>query len=180
MSEFTDRPGLPGYVSIKEAARMLGISDKRVYAYVEEGRLSSSWAADVIMIPREEVQRFQRKSAGRPRKTIPPWRISSGDNIQFVTFITVQVIPGQQEAFTEKLEQVRQEGQHTFPGTVARLIAQSRTMPGQVEISLIWRGMVVLSEIEKGQTINAFQQTFSNILDWDTACYYHSQVLMHT
>lgn len=30
MSEYAGRPNLPGYVSIKEAARMLGLSDERV------------------------------------------------------------------------------------------------------------------------------------------------------
>ena len=64
MNEYVGRPNLPGYVSIKEAAKILGISDKRVYEYVGEGRLSSTWAADVIMIPLEEVQKFKRRSSG--------------------------------------------------------------------------------------------------------------------
>jgi helix-turn-helix protein len=48
MNEYAGRPNLPGYVSIKEAAKILGISDKRVYEYVDAGRLPSMWAADVI------------------------------------------------------------------------------------------------------------------------------------
>ena len=58
MSEYTGRPNLPDYVSIKEAAKMLGISDKRVYEYVDAGRLKSMWAADVIMIPRESTYTY--------------------------------------------------------------------------------------------------------------------------
>src|SRR6266700_2173039 len=114
MSEYAGRPGLPGYVSIKEAAQILGISDKRVYEYVDEGRLPSMWAADVIMIPLDEVKNFKRRSSGRPRKSIPTWRISMGDNTQFVTSISVQVCPGQQDALTQKLEEVRQSGLHAF------------------------------------------------------------------
>src|SRR5216683_127123 len=97
MSEYAGRQTLPGYVSIKEAAQILGISDKRVYEYVDEGRLPSMWAADVIMIPIDEVKKFKRRSSGRPRKSIPVWRISSGDNAQFITSIKVQVHPGQQD-----------------------------------------------------------------------------------
>jgi len=180
MSEYAGRPGLPGYVSIKEAALMLGISDKRVYEYVDEGRLPSMWAADVIMIPLEEVQRFKRRSSGRPRKSVPAWRISSGDNTQFVTSITVQVCPGQQNALIQKLEEVRQGGLYTFPGTIVRLIAASETIPGQIEISLVWRSAVMPNEVEREQAVEAFRQAFSGILDWDTAHYHHSQVLMHT
>lgn len=180
MSDYAGRPGLPGYVSIKEAAQMLGISDKRVYEYVDEGRLPSMWAADVIMIPQEAVQKFKRRSSGRPRKSVPAWRISSGDNTQFVTSITVQLYPGQQDALMQKLEEVRQAGLYTFPGTIARLIAASDTTPGQIEISLIWRRAVMPNEVEREQAVEAFRQAFSGILDWGTAYYHHCQVLMHT
>src|SRR6266436_5790770 len=104
MNEYAGRPSLPGYVSIKEAAKILGISDKRVYEYVDEGRLPSMWAADVIMIPLAEVKKFKRRSSGRPRKSIPTWRISSGDNAQYMTSIIVQVRSGQLDALLQKLE----------------------------------------------------------------------------
>ena len=51
MREYLDLPTIPEYVSIKEAAKMLGVSDKRVYAYIEDGRLPAVRAAHVIMIP---------------------------------------------------------------------------------------------------------------------------------
>src|SRR6266700_1635847 len=108
MSEYAGRPSIPGYVSIKEAAKILGISDKRVYEYVDEGRLPSMWAADVIMIPLDEVKKFKRRSSGRPRKSVPVWRISSGENTQYVDSITVPMQAGQQEAFIQKLEEIRQ------------------------------------------------------------------------
>ncbi len=180
MNEYAGRPNLPGYVSIKEAARILGISDKRVYEYVDEGRLPSMWAADVIMIPQEAVQKFKRRGSGRPRKSVPTWRISSGDNIQFVTSIVVQTCPGQQDALMRKLEEVRQSGLHTFPGTIIRFIAASQIVPGQVEISLIWRGTMMPDEDAREQEIEAFRQAFRGILDWATARYNYSQVLMHT
>ena len=109
-----------GVKAIKEAAQMLGISDKRVYEYVDEGRLPSMGAADVIMIPVEKVRQFKRKSAGRPRKSVPLWRISYGENMQFITFILVQVYPDQQQALVQKLEEMRQGHLHIFPGTVTR------------------------------------------------------------
>ncbi len=40
---------------------ILGISDKRVYEYVDEGRLPSVWASHVILIPLEAVEKLQAK-----------------------------------------------------------------------------------------------------------------------
>ncbi len=114
MNEYADRPNLPGYVSIKEAAKILGLSDKRVYEFVDEGRLPSMWAADVIVIPLDEVKKFKRRTSGRPRKSIPLWRISSGENTQFLTLIVVQARPEKQNVLMHKLEEVRRESRHLF------------------------------------------------------------------
>ncbi len=180
MNEYTDRPNLPGYVSIKEAAKLLGVSDKRVYEYVDEGRLPSTWAADVIMIPLAEVKEFKRRSSGRPRKSVPSWRISSGDNTQFVTSIAVQMRPGQQRALIQRLEEIRRSGQHTFPGTIGRFIIESESPPEQVEILLVWRSAVMPDEIEREQALAAFRQTMLDVLDWTSAKYNHGKMLMHT
>ena len=53
--ENVELPSLPNYVSIKEAAKILGISDKTVYEYVSSQRLPGVWAADVIMIALTDV-----------------------------------------------------------------------------------------------------------------------------
>lgn len=180
MNEYAGRPSLPGYVSIKEAAKILGISDKRVYEYVDEGRLPSMWAADVIMIPLDEVRQFKRKSSGRPRKSIPTWRISSGDNTQFVTSVVVQIQDGQQDALMQRLDRIRQEGTLAFPGTVARFIIASETIPGQIEISLIWRQAVMPGQLQCEQALEAFRQELTDVLDWNTARYNNGKVLMHT
>lgn len=180
MSEYASRPNLPGYVSIKEAAKRLGISVKRVYEYVAEGRLPSTWAADVIMIPEDAVKQFKRRSSGRPRKNIPTWRISSGDNVQFKTSICVQVRTGQQSLWLEKLEQIKQRGELVFPGTVARFIMESETHPGQVEISLIYRYGVMPKEEVREQTLEIFRQELDEVLDWNTAQYNYGKILMHT
>lgn len=180
MGEYAGRPGLPGYVSIKEAAKILGISDKRVYEYVDEGRLPSMWAADVIMLPLDEVKKFKRRSSGRPRKSVPIWRISSGENLQLMTSIFVQVRTGQQNALLQKLEEIRNGSQHVFPGTVARFVVESETMPGQVEITLVWRNTIMPDEADREKSLDAFRRTLIDVLDWSTARYNHGKILMHT
>jgi excisionase family DNA binding protein len=178
--QYASRPSLPGYVSIKEAAKILGISDKRVYEYVDEGRLSSMWAADVIMIPLDEVKQFKRRSSGRPRKSIPTWRISSGDNTQYITSIFVQIRAGQQDNLLQKLEEIRRGGQHLFPGTVARFFVKNHSIPDQIEISFIWRSGVMPNESARKQQLETFEQALIDVLDWSTAQYNYGEVLMHT
>src|SRR5450755_4233508 len=127
---------VPGYVSIKEAAEMLGLSPSRVYEYVEDGRLSSVRAAHVILIPVDEVRNFKPNIAGRPRKSVLRWRISPENNVLFSTSIVVQIKAGTEDLLVKRLEEIRQGDQYLFPGTVARFVIKSATSPEQVEISL--------------------------------------------
>lgn len=175
-----DIPRLPGYVSIKEAAQLLGISERRVYLYVEMKRLQAVRAADVLLISAEELKRFQRKIVGRPRKTTPPWRISSEENAQFLTSILVRLYPGQEETLKRRLEEIKQEGSHTFPGTVARYVAGSEIDPDQIEIVLVWRTTVMPSEETRTKELEALQRVLADILDWETAHYRHGKIFLHT
>ena len=95
MRNENERPTIPGYVTIKDAAKILGVSANRVYTYVEEGRLPSAQAAHVIMIPLEALKDFKSQLSGRPRTTIPIWRISPEENAVLTTTIVVRIRPSQ-------------------------------------------------------------------------------------
>src|SRR5216683_7850513 len=110
MREYLDLPTMPEYVSIKEAAKMLGVSDKRVYAYIEDGRLPAVRAAHVIMIPIEEVKKFKPKISGRPRKSTPAWRTSPVDNMLLTTSIFVSAPADQRAELERRLEELREDG----------------------------------------------------------------------
>lgn len=159
---------------------MLGLSPSRVYEYVEDGRLSSVRAAHVILIPEDEVKNFKPGIAGRPRKSVLRWRISPENNLLFSTSIVVQVRVGHQDELMKKLEKIRQGDEHLFPGTVARFIVESETIPGQIEIALIWRGTVMPEEAERQQALEEFKLKLADVLDWNTAQYKNGKVLMHT
>jgi excisionase family DNA binding protein len=180
MSENLDLPGLPGYASIKESAKILGVAERTVYEYVEEGRLPGFRAANVIMISREDLRKFKRNAAGRPRKVTPPWRISSGENRQFVLLIHVSVKPGQLDILKRNLEEIRKESRHLFSGTVVRSVIKSESHPEWIVISLTWRGTVMPSEGEREQDLEAFRQELADVLDWETAQYDQGISLIHT
>jgi len=180
MDENIDLPSIPGYVSVKEAAKLLGLSPRTIYDYVEEERLPGARVADVIAIPVEALRQFKREPSGRPRKNTPLWRISSGDNEQFMTFILVQEQAGQHDALLGKLEVIRKKKQYLFPGTVMRYVAESGTFPGQVILVLVWRGTVMPDEAAREKALEAFRQALADVLDWTTAQYNSGQVLLHT
>jgi hypothetical protein len=173
-------PDLPGYVSTREAAKMLGISERRIRLYIEMKRLPAVRAADVLMIPVENVKNFTRKIVGRPRKSVLAWRISSTENTQFITSISLQVKSHQEQQLIQRMEEIKRSGEHVFPGTVARYVVKSATTPRQIEIVLVWRSTIMPDEAEREQALEAFRHTLADVLDWDTAQYSNGEVLMHT
>jgi excisionase family DNA binding protein len=174
-----DHPNMPGYVSVKEAAQILNVSDKRVYFYIEVGRLPAVWAADVLMIKREDIENFKRRASGRERKINPLWRFSTGENTQYMTTIHVRMRAGKGLALQERLRAIKSSGEHLFPGTIARYISSGRTA-GHVLIVLVWRGSIMPDEQTRDKELAAFRDALADVLDWESAQYDHGTILMHT
>lgn len=173
-------PNLENYISIKEAAGLLKMSYKTVYQYVSEGRIPAVRASDVILLRVEDVKNFKPKLSGRPRTTIPPWRISPEDNLLQQTIISVQIRKGRKNALIKRLDEIRQSKEHLFPGTIARYIIGRKKMPDRIEITLVWRASVMPDEAAREGSLEAFRQELADVLDWQTAEYDEGTVLMHT
>lgn len=178
MSEETEIPDISGYVSIKDAAKMLGLADRTVYEYVSEGRIRAVRAADVILIPVDEVKNFKPNIAGRPRTSVPQWRISPTDNALQYTSIQVQVYEGKLEAFRKRLEEIKRTKEYQFPGTIARYVLGSNSSPGTVEIVLVWRISVMPDEVARQAALDVFKQALTDVVDWETARYDEGNVFM--
>ena len=180
MNDSADFPTIPGYVSVKEAADMLGLSPRTVYEYIEEGRLPSVRFADVIAISQDEIRKFRREPSGRPRKNAPLWHISAGDNTQLMSLIWVQVRAGQRDALQQHLETIKKKKQHLFPGTVIRYVAASSEAGERVLLMFVWRGTVLPDETRREEALEEFRHSLDHVLDWSTAQYENWHVLMHT
>jgi excisionase family DNA binding protein len=179
MDEEVDLPNLDEYVSVKDAANMLGLSYKAVYEYVVEGRLKAVRASNFILIPVEEVKSFKPKNSGRPRTSVPLWHISPGENALSQMVILVKVRKGKLEAFRQRLDRIRRSKNHLFPGTIARYIAGSEKQPDLIEMIFIWRSSVMPDEESRQQALDAFKVSLEDVLDWDTAQYDNGPVYMH-
>src|SRR5579864_9358274 len=119
MANIKDFPNVPGYISIKQAAQLLGITDKRVYRYIDIGRLPAYKSGGVFFLLEEDVKHFKLNPPGRTRTGPPVWRVHNARSRVLATDIYVQVRSGQQGKVVEKLKAIQRADQHTFPGTVA-------------------------------------------------------------
>ena len=96
------------------------------------------------------------------------------------TSIFVPIRVDQQGRLLQRLEELKQEGEYLFPGTVARYILQSKTHPGNLEVLLIWRSSLMPDEVTRRQELDNFRQALADVLDWTNAKYDEGQALFHT
>jgi excisionase family DNA binding protein len=170
---------VPGYLSVKEAARLIGVSERTIYGYVETGKLPAARIGSMMVVDAASARGYRRRAPGRLRTRIPPWHIPPEHNLQYLTSITVRLRPGQGGRLTEKLLEIRTEGRHLLPGTAARYIVRSRDCPDEVQIVLVWRGAIMPAEEERETALAALRDDLAEVIAWETAFYKESQVVMH-
>src|SRR5437588_1959306 len=180
MIDSVDIPNLPGYVSIREAADILGVSDKRVYQYVRAGRLPAQRVGNILILPEEEVRQFKPSPSGRVRAKAPSWRAYRSRGSLILTDIRVPVRVGQQDTLVEKLKAIQKVDSHTFPGTVARYVMKGNEALTSVQILLIWKSTEMPSETRRKQDLALFQEDLDDVLDWEAAQYRTNEVIIHT
>lgn len=65
------------YLFIKEAARMLGVSERSVYGYVERGEIAGERGRYGWMVKEADVRAFVRRAPGRKRLCVNDFPPSS-------------------------------------------------------------------------------------------------------
>ena len=167
------------YLSVKEAANLLGVSPRCVYNYIETGRLPGVRVGSVTVVEEEAARNFQRRPVGRLRTRTPLWHVPPINNLQYLTTISVRIRQGQRERLDQKLVEIRVAGKHLLPGTAARYIARSQSNPDDVQIILVWRDAVMPSVEEREAALAALRADLADIFDWETASYREGQVMLH-
>lgn len=165
------------FVSVSEAAHIIGCSRKKVYRYIKEGRLLSSRVGRILVLRRDEVQQLLPDSPEKEQRKAPPWQSPRSSEELLATIIHVQIQPGKQEELEEQLAIVEAEQQYTFGGSLARYIMGDNE---SIEIVLIWNRADMPEERTWCQDIRLFQRAFAGILDWNTATISRGHVLHHT
>lgn len=180
MADIHEFPDIPGYVSIKQAAEMLGITDKRVYRYIDIGRLPAFKSGGVFLLAEEDVKRFKLNPPGRVRREPPPWRVYSSRSTVLTTDIFVQIRPGQQARLVEKLQMIQQQNSHTFPGTIARYATKGDVDFTTIHFFFAWRDTEMPDEQIREQQMTAFQEALADVVDWETVHITTTEAIIHT
>jgi len=159
---------IPGHVSSKRAARMLGISDERVKQFIRAKRLSAQKISGRYMIPIKAVEDFRRSARGRARTEPPQWRVYDRGIQLKGKGIQVQIRPGQEAVFEQKLRTMREEERHLLRGTMLRYVLVDEDEPGMVHIWLAWKDNERPDEEEWERELAEFRADFADVLDWTT------------
>lgn len=170
---------IPGYLSVREAARIMGVSERSVYGYIEAGKLPGARIGNIIVVIADYVYTYERRAPGRTRTTIPRWHIPPQKNLQYLTTITVRMRPGCDELLESKLVKMRTENEHRLPGTAARYIVRNQSDPDEIDILLIWRSVIMPPAEQREAALAALCAYLEEVLDWQTATTKEGQVLLH-
>jgi hypothetical protein len=159
---------------------MLGITDKRVYRYIEIGRLPAFKASGVFLLAEEDVKQFKLNPPGRIRSSPPGWRVYSSRSKVLATEIRVRVRADKQPELLEKLNAIQAANRHTFPGTIARYLIKGDEALTSVQFVLIWKDTDMPDETTRQHDLEALQNELSDVLDWETAYSTTHETLMYT
>src|SRR5947207_367386 len=131
MAEKSELSSLSDYVSVRDAADILDLSEQRIYELVSQQRLVSVKVGGGVGILRSSIDTFTRKAPGRLRTTAPRWRKYRSPTQLTTTEITVKIKKGKEQRLREKLEVIREGNRHTFTGSMARYIMIDPQKPDQ-------------------------------------------------
>lgn len=171
---------IPGHVSTKKAARMLGISKGRVSQHVRAKRLQAILVGHMQMVSVESIEQFKRLPTGRVRSKPPDWRVYRAGSKLLETEIDVPVRAGREKELRKRLKKLREEQEHTFSGSIARYVFVDRERPEMVNIRLVWKDTEMPDEQTRADELEAFRKDFADVLDWERAHYSEKDGLLYT
>ena len=166
------------YLSIPQAARMLAVAQRSIYAYLASGKLTRVIVEGRLMVRAEDIATFRRTPSGRARTFPLCWRGTPPGNAQTITITTVPLRAGQQHTFQQRLRELRSSS-HLLPGTVARYIAQDRDQPEIIRIILVWSEWNAPAEDQRLAALAAFRAALADVVAWEAASTTEGIGLLH-
>lgn len=170
----------PGYISSEEAAQRLNVSKDRLYQWVKQARLTAYTVGNAFTFLEKEIDSFERNPTGRKRKGPPAWRVYTGGVKVLATEIKAQIRAGQRERLVAKIQEMQKADEHVFPGTLARYILQGDEQFSSIQILLFWKSTEIPVEAARQAQLLLFQESFADVLDWQTAQIKTTDALTYT
>ena len=156
------------------------MNEKRVYRYIDLGRLPAYKSGGVFLLAEEDIRQFKLHPPGRVRTDPPRWRVYNTRSKVLTTEIQVPVQSGQQEKLVEKLVAIQQANRHSFPGTIARYIIKGNEALTTVQVFLVWKDTEMPEQSIRERELQALQDELADVLEWDQAQYSTNEALIYT
>jgi hypothetical protein len=164
-----DDLSIPGHVSAKRAAKILGVTPNRVYDFARQGRLAFKRVSHMLMISIESLEEFRAKPTGRTRQKPPDWRTYKGGGELQATAMTVPIKAGKKALLYKRLADFKRQQLHTFRGSIARYVLQSRKDENMVEIWLVWKDTELPDEMTRQRELQELREALGDALEWGKA-----------
>ena len=98
---------------------------------------------------------------------------------QCLLSVGARLRPGQEEAWIQKLAELRLEARQLMPGSVTRYISRQRGSPAAIQLVLLWHQSVP-GEEERQASLAALRAELDAYLDWEDAAEQEWRVLLNT
>src|SRR6266851_3757948 len=167
------------YLTVQEAAIILGVSTRSVYGYIAKGKLPATRIGERMMVKAQDVSAFELTPAGRQRERSPFWHVPPELNHLSVTIIKVGVRPGCDALLEGKLAKFQTGRKHCLVGTSARYIGRNQCDASQIDILLFWRKATMPSDQVQKASLCAFYADLDEVAEWETAVVEEIDVLLH-
>ena len=165
-------------ITVKEAAKAIGISARSVYNYVKAGQIAHERFGKMIIVDDADVRALKRRPVGRTRTLMKHWHLPTTGNTQSLMVITVAVREGRYEHLKTKIQDMQQKRIHLFEGTVTRYITVDDAT--NIHILLVWRACLAPPGEKIDEALCDFKAYFAEVLDWESTHSEEYTVLAHT
>jgi excisionase family DNA binding protein len=166
------------YLSVRQAANIMGVSTRSVYGYIEAGKLRGIRIGASIAVHAEDVRTYQRAIVGRPRTRVPAWRKPAMGNEQYLTLIQLRLRKGREKQLEKYAEQIRQKQLYRLKGTVARFLVRDQKDPRNVQIHFVWRKLVMPEAEEREREIRQLLDDLADLVETDQIKTFECQTLL--
>ncbi len=153
------------FISVREAARLLGISQQRVYGYLTRGKLTRRMIDERVMLKEAEVLAFASELQQCSSTGVRAWEFPGSASCSLTT-ILVSVRPDGETLLDSKLAEIHAQNKHQIAGTCSQVISRS---PGRLLILLFWPDEACPPAEQREQEIAALVTDLSEACDWSTA-----------
>lgn len=159
------------FLSVREAARLLGVSPRCVYNYIARGKLARTRRNKWVMLKEQDVLAFKRRVPLRQ-----DW-LPLGPRLYALTTIIVPVRSGCEARLGEKLVEFHDQGKHQITGTCAGAMSRSLRSPEWLTILLFWPADELPPEQQREQEIAALAADLAGVCDWERALSAEGQII---